>query len=167
MEIASNASSEQELLQLRNEGKITETEYHELLAAMRRPPAPDEALSDASKSCSAPQIEMLGRRGIPPVLWIALVSLALMVLGKVLFAFKLGPGILIGAGLSAALLVGLYLGHKWAYVLTIVFTALGTITALTKGVGNGLAVLLGDCLVLVPVLLSRDYFFPKPDLRRN
>lgn len=39
MSIASNASSEQELLQLRNEGKITEAEYQELLAIMKKPPA--------------------------------------------------------------------------------------------------------------------------------
>ena len=37
MEIPSNASSEEELLGLRNEGKISETEYQDLLGAMRRP----------------------------------------------------------------------------------------------------------------------------------
>ncbi len=35
MEIASNASSEEELLGLRNEGKISEAEYQDLLGAMR------------------------------------------------------------------------------------------------------------------------------------
>jgi len=33
-----NVSSEEELLQLRNEGKISEAEYQDLLAAMRKPP---------------------------------------------------------------------------------------------------------------------------------
>ena len=37
MENISNASSEEELLQLRNEGKISEVEYQDLLAAMRTP----------------------------------------------------------------------------------------------------------------------------------
>jgi hypothetical protein len=162
MSIASNASSEQKLLQLRNEGKITEAEYQELLAVMKKPPAPDEGLpADASDSCSTLQPEMPERENIPPVLWIGLISLALMVIGKVLFAFSLGPRLLLDAVLSGALLVGLYLGHRWAYVLTIVFTALGTIVTLTKGVEHGLAVLLGDCLVLVPVILSTDYFFPR------
>jgi hypothetical protein len=39
MESASHASSEEELLQLREEGKISEQEYDELLGAMRKPPA--------------------------------------------------------------------------------------------------------------------------------
>jgi len=37
MEGISNVSSEEELLQLHNEGKISETEYQDLLAAMRKP----------------------------------------------------------------------------------------------------------------------------------
>lgn len=37
MESISNVSSEEELLQLRNEGKISEAEYNDLLAAMRKP----------------------------------------------------------------------------------------------------------------------------------
>lgn len=39
MESVSNASSEEDLLKLREEGKISEQEYEELLGAMRRPPA--------------------------------------------------------------------------------------------------------------------------------
>ena len=38
MESVSNISSEEELLQLRDEGKISEAEYNDLLAAMRKPP---------------------------------------------------------------------------------------------------------------------------------
>jgi hypothetical protein len=39
MESASHASSEEELLKLREEGKISEKEYEELLGTMRRSPA--------------------------------------------------------------------------------------------------------------------------------
>lgn len=39
MESVSHASSEEELLKLREEGKISEQEYEELLGAMRKPPA--------------------------------------------------------------------------------------------------------------------------------
>ena len=39
MESAQQASSEEELLKLREEGKISEREYEELLGAMRSPPA--------------------------------------------------------------------------------------------------------------------------------
>jgi len=41
MENISNVSSEEELLQLRNEGKITEDEYKQLLDAMRKSPPSD------------------------------------------------------------------------------------------------------------------------------
>ncbi|MEJ2705699.1 MAG: hypothetical protein P8Z79_24950, partial [Sedimentisphaerales bacterium] len=98
---------------------------------------------------------------VPGLLWIALISLSVMVVLKVLFVFTVGPAILIDAAWSGALLVGLYLGHKWAYVLTIVFVAIGTVSGLSKGIGNGLTILLLDCLVLVPVLMCKEYFFPK------
>jgi hypothetical protein len=39
MENISAISSEEELLQLRNEGKISETEYNDLLDALKRPPS--------------------------------------------------------------------------------------------------------------------------------
>ena len=39
MQDISSVSSEEELLQLRNEGKITEDEYEQLLAAMSKPPS--------------------------------------------------------------------------------------------------------------------------------
>jgi len=42
MENTPNVSSEDELLELRNEGKISEAEYQQLLAAMRKP-LPDDS----------------------------------------------------------------------------------------------------------------------------
>jgi hypothetical protein len=41
MENVSNISSEDELLQLRNDGKISENEYEELLETMRKSAKPD------------------------------------------------------------------------------------------------------------------------------
>lgn len=99
------------------------------------------------------------KRTIPGPLWIAIVSLGLMVFGKICFAFKLGPLILVDAAVSGLLLLGIILGHKWAYFLAIVFTALGTIKGLGKGIPNGMIILMADCLVLVPVLLCTNYFF--------
>jgi hypothetical protein len=53
MENIKNASSEEELLQLRNEGKISEVEYNDLLGAMKSWPAkPEDALPGAEKSRS-------------------------------------------------------------------------------------------------------------------
>ena len=162
MEDPKNISSEQELLELRNQGKISEAEYGELLAAMRKPTPDKRPISD--RTGIAGYLERQSRRKqIPGVLWIGLVSLGIMVLLKLVAVVSVGPRILIDAGLSAALLVGLCLGHKWAYILTIVLVVLGTVCALSKGAGYGLLVLILDCLVLVPVVLSTDYFFFKKD----
>ena len=53
MENLANVSSEDELLQLRNEGKISEDEYGQLLAAMSKPPS-DSVTTRVSESPSIP-----------------------------------------------------------------------------------------------------------------
>jgi hypothetical protein len=54
---ASNISSEEELLQLRNDGKITENEYNDLLNAMKTRPADDGIdTNDTGKSKSKSKI---------------------------------------------------------------------------------------------------------------
>lgn len=161
MDNLAEISSEEELLRLRDEGKISEAEYQDLLAAIRKSRPSEREVPDKSNFFTFWSKTRRTEKEIPGPLWIALISLSVMVVLKVLFAFKVGPAILIDAAWSGALLVGLYLGHKWAYVLTIVFVAIGTISSLSKGIGNGLTILLLDCLVLVPVLICTEYFFPK------
>jgi hypothetical protein len=164
----SNISSEEELLQLRNEGKISEAEYQDLLTAIRKSRPSETQVPDNSNFFSFWSKTRLTEKKIPGPLWIALISGSVMVVLKVLFVFKVGPAILIDAGLTGALLVGLYLGHKWAYVLTIVFVAIGTVSGLSKGIGSGLTILVLDCLVLVPVVMCTEYFFPKiSDINRQ
>jgi hypothetical protein len=83
-----------------------------------------------------------------------------MILAKVTVGLRLGPMIVIDAVLSAILWIGLYQGRRWAYVLTIVFVALGTLLASSRaGLAAGFGVFLVDCLVLVPVLICKDWFF--------
>ncbi len=104
-------------------------------------------------------------RKIPSVLWIALLSGGLMVIDKLIAAIAMGkPVILIDASLTALFLAGLYWGHKWAYVLVILFTILGIGAAtLRNGPAMGMFTLLFDCLVLVPVVMSTYFFFPKKE----
>lgn len=99
------------------------------------------------------------KKTIPGPLWVAIISLGLMVVGKICFAFKLGPLILVDAAISGLLLLGIILGHKWAYFLAILFTVLGTITGLRKGITSGMIILMADCLVVIPVLVCTNYFF--------
>ncbi|HWH71052.1 MAG TPA: carboxypeptidase regulatory-like domain-containing protein, partial [Candidatus Sulfotelmatobacter sp.] len=115
----------------------------------------------------------------PGVIWFTLCVLGLIVVGKLLVAPWAGPRALLGAALSALLLVGLLQRAKWAYLLTMASCAFGvldTAAHATVGIGthNGLAglndwparlllavlVLLLDALVFAPVLLSTHWFFP-------
>ena len=72
MENVSKISSEEELLQLRNEGRVSEDEYRDLLSAVRKAPLKDTAMSapDADES------EAKSKRGR--------IALALMLLGIIL-----------------------------------------------------------------------------------
>ena len=100
-------------------------------------------------------------RSIPGPLWIAIVSTGVMIFGKCLAAFSVGPLVLVDAALTAILLYGIIRGYKWAYVLTILSIMFGIAMGFTKSVQDGLAVLACDSLVLIPVLFYTDYFFPK------
>ena len=56
MENLSNVSSEEELSRLRSEGKITEAEYRELLAAMRK------STGEVEASSRKPEFQVLRKR---------------------------------------------------------------------------------------------------------
>ncbi|MBP7933887.1 MAG: hypothetical protein KA354_04480 [Phycisphaerae bacterium] len=98
----------------------------------------------------------------PPVIWIMFISLALMVLGKILSAVKVGPLILIDAGISALLLWGLWRMRSWAFILTLAAAGFGTVLAFTRPHGHGVTVLFLNALVVVPLLLCRGLYL-KPD----
>ena len=147
-----NITSEQELKQLLQEGQINEEEYQQLLSAM------DKKTSENSFSVIK---DNYIKRNIPNLLWIALVSLALMILLKIAYISKTGPLMLLDAALSAVLLVGIYLGHKWAYIATILFVLIGTLAGFAKNPTYGLQIFCIDSLVFIPVLFCTNYFFPK------
>lgn len=83
-----------------------------------------------------------------------------MVLVKIAYVSKAGPIILIDAAITAITLAGLYLGHKWAYIATIIFVLFGTLLGFAKNPTYGLEIFCFDSLVLVPVLFCTKYFFP-------
>lgn len=101
-------------------------------------------------------------RNLPRVLWIALVSLALIILIQVSIVITRDePAKLRGPAISLAMLVGLYLGHRWAYVLAVIGCIGMPITvAMEKGYALALTTLTLNCLlILLPVLMSHDYFW--------
>jgi hypothetical protein len=69
---------------------------------------------------------------------------------------------LIAVVLNLAILWGLYHGHRWAFVVTLVLGLLGVVVTLARNPALGLCVLIGNGLVLVPMLLAKDYFWASP-----
>jgi hypothetical protein len=105
------------------------------------------------------------KKDIPQPLWISVIFLGAMVLGKLAAVGEAGPLVLIDAALSAVLLVGLVRGYEWAYVLTLVAALGGTVWGVARGIQFGWSILAVDCLVLIPVLICTDYYFPRRELQ--
>ncbi len=101
------------------------------------------------------------KRDIPGPLWIAIVALGIISLLTLVAMLKSGSLVLLAAAATnIALLAGLAMGHKWAYVLTVVLSVLGVVVTFGKSPSHGLAVMAGNSLVLIPVLISTRFFFP-------
>ncbi len=101
-------------------------------------------------------------RPIPAPLWIGLGALALITVATLFNGLMGRPVYLVAAVLDAVLLVGLYRGRRWAYVLTIVFAVLGTLFSVRGGPTMLCSVLVANGLVLLPVLVCKSYFFAPP-----
>ncbi len=100
------------------------------------------------------------RKNIPHILWFGIFSAGMMIGLKIAASIIISPWIVLGAVLTALILYGIVRGNKWAYYLIIITCITGTINrGFMLGAEIGIFNLL-DCLVLVPVLMSRDYFFP-------
>jgi len=96
----------------------------------------------------------------PAILWVGLCVLGLIVIIQILSGLVNGNvSLLVSAAMSAILWFGLYLGHRWAFVLTIVFVLLGVVVAFMRDPNLGMLTLVFDGFVLVPVLMSRAYFW--------
>lgn len=107
-------------------------------------------------------------RNIPPVLRVGLCVLAIITI----LTFFAGlshpsPRVVVTVFANVALLIGLYLGHRWAFVLALVTGGLGIIIALSQNVSRGLLVLLGNGLVIVPVILCWEYYFVRRSPRQE
>ncbi len=100
----------------------------------------------------------------PAILWVALVTVGVISLAQ------LGASsgtqsviVLVSAVLSAFLLIGLHAGHRWAYVLTLLFCVVGPIAGFDEGPEAGWQILIVIWLmVAVPVILSSRFFWVQP-----
>jgi hypothetical protein len=101
------------------------------------------------------------QRVIPGVLWISLSALGLFSgLQFVIGLAQMNVGLLIMVVVNVLLLVGLYHGRRRAFVATLVLGLLVIVVMLARSPGVGLGVLVGNGLVLVPLVLAREYFWP-------
>jgi len=66
---------------------------------------------------------------------------------------------LIAVAINVLMLIGLYHGYRWAFVVTLVFAVLGVLVTLARSPVLGLGTLVLNGLVVVPMLLARDYFW--------
>jgi len=100
------------------------------------------------------------QRRVPGRLWIGLVALALFSVIQLGVGLTQGKAeLLIAVAINVALLIGLYLGHRWAYIALMSFSFLGVVVSASHNAVGGLIVLLLNGFVVVPVALCTGYFF--------
>lgn len=101
------------------------------------------------------------RKRIPGPLWITIGTLGVVTMIQLLMSVQRGSDVLaVAVALNVACVVGLLMGHKWAYVATLVLAIAGLMVAMGKGPGNAIGVLFGNGLVVIPMVLSTRFFFP-------
>lgn len=148
MENASNISSEQELLQLRNEGKISEAKYQDLLAVIRKSPA--EGARDNVKAAA-----FINLQEVPWQIWVVVALLALEGVGNLLYIPQ-QPMALIWLGVKCLLILGLLKRWRWVFCL---FVIIGGIHVLFFLLQAPLVALI-NLVMVVLALCSYRFYFP-------
>ena len=103
---------------------------------------------------------MQAKKSIPAILWVAIISMGIFACLHLIVSFS-KPVQLIAFVVNLILLFGLYFGKKWAYVATIIVSLLAPLALISLDEGSSLVILIINSLVLIPVLLTTRYFFPK------
>src|SRR5512146_3121207 len=102
------------------------------------------------------------RQKPPPALWVTFVLLGIVSLIQFGIGLAGKPVILIAVALNLITLVGLYAGHRWAFVASIAFAALGAVVSLARNPATGIGVLIMNGIMIAPVILSKHYFWQTP-----
>jgi hypothetical protein len=104
------------------------------------------------------------KKKIPGPLWIALLSLSIMILLKLVMAFNSSPLLLVDAILCGILLYGLGFRRQWAYSYAIFLALAGTAFAMYLDMMYGIVAMVTYSLVLVPMLMCTQFFHPRKSL---
>jgi hypothetical protein len=148
MENISNISSEEELLQLRNDGKISEAEYQELLAAIRKSPAKETTETVRAET-------FFSLRDVPWQIWVVVVLLALEGIGN-LQSIPQQPRALFWLGAKCLFIIGLLKRWRWVFCLFVIICIIHVLFFLTQA---PIAVLMNLALVAL-VLSAYRFYFP-------
>ncbi|MBN1348557.1 hypothetical protein JXJ21_04045 [candidate division KSB1 bacterium] len=97
---------------------------------------------------------------IPAVLWIAIIGMCVFACLHLIVSFS-KPVQIIAFIVNSILLIGIYMGKKWAYVVTIIAALFAPLVLLSQDSELSLVILTLNLIVLIPLLLSTRYFFPK------
>ena len=148
MESVPNISSEEELLQLRNEGKVSEAEYQELLAAIRKSPA--EGARDAANAGA-----FINLQEVPWQIWVVVALLALEGVGNLLYIPQ-QPMALIWLGAKCLFILGLLKRWRWVFCLYVVIGIIHVLSFLLQAP----LVALINLVMVVLALCSYRFYFP-------
>lgn len=107
------------------------------------------------------------RKSIPEALWVALVVLGAITLIQLMG--EVGRGnrrVLVSFALNVAIWLGLYAGHRWAFVAVIAISAATVLILAARSPSQAMGVFVVDAFVVIPVWMARSYFWPPdaPDL---
>jgi hypothetical protein len=148
MENISNISSEEELLELRNEGKVSEAEFQDLLAAIRKSPAVDatDAVNEG---------KFINLQEVPWQIWVVVALLVLEGVGNLLIIPQQTMA-LIWLGAKCLLILGLLKRWRWIFCLYVVIGGIHVMFFLLQAP----LVALINLVMVVLVLCSYRFYFP-------
>ena len=147
MENISNISSEDELLQLRNNGKISEAEYQELLTAIRKSPAKDTKETAKAET-------FINLQNVPWQIWVVVALLVLEGVGNLLYIPQ-QPKAVYWLGAKCLIIFGLLKRWRWVFCLYVI---IGIMHFLSFILHAPLAAMINLAMVVLVLSSFRFYF---------
>lgn len=148
-------TSEQELKQLLDEGRISEEEYCELLLAIRNANTP----SDSSQTVPQEIDNSFPFRTIPWPIWVVVALLSLEGLSNLLSVLS-EPRAIVWLASKVLFVTGLLRGWKWVFVL---FQVIAGIHVLYFAMQGALTVSVINLIIMILVGTAYRYYFPEKE----
>ena len=147
-----NISSEQELKEMLEEGKITEEEYQQLLEAIRKQPKPDFNQETAAIDST----DLFPFPTIPWQIYVIIAILALEGISNLLMIFG-NPSAIVWLALKVVFIIGLLRGSKWVFVL---FQIIAGLHVLYFAAAGAWIVSLINFVLMILAFTAIRYYFP-------